>query len=145
MYFIISAMIIVIDQLTKHYMIQFLGKYGVHMLIENVLELTLVKNKGAAFGILQNQTLFFTIITMAVAIALVYLLTTLPGQFLIKISLSLILGGAIGNLIDRIRLGYVVDFIHINHWPVFNVADMCIVVGSVLLAAYALFSEKSRG
>lgn len=144
MFFLISAVVVIIDQLSKYYMVQFLSSGIVYPIIGNILELTFVKNKGAAFGILQNQTVLFVIITIMVSIALIYLLITVPGQFIIKLSLSMILGGAIGNLIDRIRLGYVVDFIHITHWPVFNIADMCIVFGSVILAIYVFFNEKSK-
>lgn len=144
MFFLISAVIIIIDQLSKYYMVQFLNNGIVYPIIGNILELTFVKNKGAAFGVLQNQTVFFVIITIMVSIALIYLLITVSGQFYIKLSLSMILGGAIGNLIDRVRLGYVVDFIHISHWPVFNIADMCIVFGSTILAIYVFFNEKSK-
>ncbi|MDI6602408.1 MAG: signal peptidase II, partial [Thermoanaerobacteraceae bacterium] len=111
-------------------------------IIGNLLEFTFVKNKGAAFGILQNQTVFFIIITLMVSVALIYLLISVPGQFYIKLSLSFIFGGALGNLIDRIRLGYVIDFIHISHWPVFNIADMFIVFGSIILAIFIFISEK---
>ncbi len=144
MYFIISAVIVFIDQLTKHYTVKYLYNNITFPIINNFLEFTFVKNKGAAFGIFQDQTILFVIITVAVSIALIFLLIKIQGQFIAKLSLSLILGGAIGNLLDRVRLGYVVDFIHITHWPVFNVADMCIVVGSILLAVCVFFSEKSK-
>jgi len=136
MYFVIAIIIILIDQLSKHYMVTYLSNGNSCHILGTILEFTLVKNKGAAFGILQNQTLFFIIITLMVTIALVYLLINVPGQFYAKLALSFILGGAVGNLIDRVRLGYVIDFIHIIYWPVFNVADMFIVTGSILLAVF---------
>jgi signal peptidase II len=99
-----------------------------------------VENRGAAFGILQNQQLFFVIITSLVIGAVVFYRIKFNGfNKLANLSLDLIIAGALGNFVDRIRLNYVVDFIYVNFlgfydFPVFNFADMCVVVGTLFLA-----------
>jgi signal peptidase II len=110
------------------------------ILIDNFLKLNYVENRGAAFGILQNQQLFFVIITSLVIGAVVFYRIKFNGfNKLANLSLDLIIAGALGNFVDRIRLNYVVDFIDVNFWgfydfPVFNFADMCVVVGTLFLA-----------
>jgi signal peptidase II len=108
-------------------------------LIGDYLRLTYVENRGAAFGLLQNQTLLF----VAVGVIVIGVIAAshrhlLSAGFSVHLALGLQLGGAIGNLVDRVRQGYVVDFFdfgyHSNWWPVFNIADSAIVVGVGLLA-----------
>lgn len=133
----IFVIILIIDQLTKYWAVNYLMEVRDIPIIQGFFHLTYVENRGAAFGILQNQRLFFIIITAAVVIAIVgYLLKEKKVHWILKISLYLVLAGAIGNFIDRMRLGYVIDFFHLyNRFPVFNVADCAIVVGA-LGAAY---------
>ena len=116
--------------------------------IPKTFSLTYVLNKGAAFGILQNQRLFFLLITVAIcAIGFVLLLRTPKKHILLKISSGMIFGGALGNLIDRTVIGSVRDFLDAKivetvvgySFPVFNVADVFVVVGVILLAIYVLF------
>ena len=144
----ISIVIIALDQYTKQLAISnLMGKRPI-VLIENLLELHFVKNYGAAFGILQNQRTFFIIITSLVilgGIAFLFLKKDKVTKFG-KFSSWVLIGGAIGNLIDRVRLEYVVDFIKIDlgslyDFPVFNVADIFIVAGTGLLIIAILFDK----
>jgi signal peptidase II len=142
---ILSLIIIILDQYTKVIANNSLSKIDTFPLIENVFHFTLVKNRGAAFGILQNQRWFFITITIAIVIAMmIYLLKYKPKHKLLLTSLSMIIGGAIGNLIDRIKLGYVIDFFDFRliNFAVFNVADSFVVVGTILLSYYLLFIYK---
>ena len=133
---LIAVSIIILDQLTK-YICEATLKIGETVpLIKNFIHLTLVHNKGAGFGILQNQRIFFVVFSLIVLAAIIYKWKKIPEEKSLSIPLGLILGGIIGNLIDRAFLGYVIDFIDFRFWPVFNVADSCISIGVVWLAIY---------
>jgi len=125
-----------LDQLTKSIASRNLHLNQSFPVIKNIFHLTLVHNRGAAFGIFQNQAFLF-ILTACLAIAVI--LTNLKKirlekrVSLRKVSLGLIMAGAVGNLIDRLRFGYVIDFLDFRVWPVFNIADSAITVGAVLL------------
>jgi len=139
---LIILAIIVADQLTKYLAVTRLKEIGTVEIVKGVFSFTYVENRGAAFGILQNYRWFFIITTTIICIAVIYFLITQSNTSLIlRISLSMILGGAIGNLIDRIRFGYVVDMLHFTliDFPVFNLADCFVVMGTILLAYYILF------
>ena len=136
---ITAALIIVADQLSKYFVTSLMQAGESIALIENFLHLTFVRNPGAAFGMLPYQTIFFVVITMVVVLFIVYFYRLLSTDHrLLRFSLALLLGGAIGNLIDRLSTGYVVDFIDFKIWPpVFNVADSAIVIGiGLFLIAY---------
>ncbi len=118
------------------------------MIVEDFLQLYYVENYGAAFGILQNRKVFFIIVTSIVIISIVFFLYKNPYNLnkIMQIALSMLLGGSIGNLIDRIRLGYVVDFISIRigkgyDFPVFNIADTFIVIGTFLIIIMVLLDR----
>lgn len=139
---IIVFIAIIIDQLSKYFVVKYLKHIGSFPIINNVFHFTYVENRGAAFGILQNRTLFFIIITVIVGTILIYSIVKIPGSTFYKFALSMILGGAVGNLIDRVRLGYVVDFIDFKFFPaVFNLADSMIVVGAFLLCYILIFKK----
>lgn len=143
----IVAFIVVLDQVTKYLAKTYLKPVGSIPLIQNVFHFTYVENRGAAFGILQNQRWLFIVLTVVVSAVIVYYLFTRSQESIVlTIALSMILGGAIGNLIDRLRLGYVVDMLHfvLIDYPVFNVADSFVVIGTILLAYYILFMADSR-
>jgi len=126
--------VVALDQLSKLLVIKLLGPYRSLSLIDDFLRITLTKNTGGAFGILQSKGLLVTVITVAISLALLSLLLFVHMRSIyLKIGLSLIAGGAVGNLIDRLRLGYVVDFLDFRIWPVFNLADVAIVFGTVLI------------
>lgn len=139
---ILVITIVLIDQITKYLSVSRLKELRSIAIIDGVFSLTYVENRGAAFGILQNQRWFFIVLTFIISIAMVYFLAThRQAPILLRVSIAFILGGALGNLIDRIRLGYVVDMLHFTliDFPVFNVADCFVVVGTILLAYYILF------
>ncbi|MCX5697793.1 MAG: signal peptidase II [Candidatus Omnitrophica bacterium] len=146
MILIIVIIVLALDQLTKFVAANTLILNNPACVIKGVFCFTLVHNRGAAFGILQNQTLLF-IATSIIAIVLIYLnLKKSKACSWYNISLGLILSGAIGNFLDRIIFGYVIDFLDFRIWPVFNVADSAITVGAVLLGWHILISkDKSRG
>lgn len=129
-----SLCIIIIDQLSKYFIKESLSLYESIPIIKNFLHITYVQNTGAAFSILQGKTLFFSIISILIIILIVYGVFKAPvTKKSHRYVLSAIVGGAIGNLIDRIKFGYVVDFIDFRVWPVFNIADCAIVIGVILL------------
>lgn len=134
--YIISILFLVfIDQITK-IMVVLNVKRNIEV-IKDVLYITYAKNTGAAFSILQNKILLFIIITIIFCLIMLYFLFSISknrSQRIEALTISLIIAGAIGNLIDRIRLRYVVDFIYFKpiNWPVFNLADSFIVVGCLL-------------
>ena len=121
--------------------------------IDSFFALTYVRNMGAAFGVLHNSPAyfrepFFILVPVLALIILITVLAKLKGNLLAAIAISMIMGGAIGNLIDRVRLGFVVDFLdfhwkEVYHWPAFNVADSCIVVGVGYLFIHSFFEENS--
>ncbi|KMT21438.1 signal peptidase II [Clostridium cylindrosporum] len=140
--------IILLDQFSK-YMAKFFFEGGNDkVLIEGMFSLTYLENRGAAFGIFKDQKFILIGLTAIVIISLiVYLYRHKKITKLLRISLILIIGGAVGNLIDRIYLGYVVDFFHfyikdIFDWPVFNIADISVVCGTTLMAIAILFSKE---
>ena len=110
---------------------------------EGFFRITYVTNIGGAFGILSNQAFLITLTAIVgVAAILLYARYPLFNRMLVKIALGLLLGGAVGNLIDRIRFGEVVDFIDVGAWPVFNLADSAIVVGVIVIIFYLLFLSR---
>ncbi len=137
----LSLVVLALDQVTKYLAS---AKLVLHQPIEilPMLNLTLMHNYGAAFSFLSDhsgwQRWFLTAVALVVSVVIVFWMRRLPpGEKLTAIGLALILGGALGNVWDRIQLGYVVDFIDVYyqswHWPAFNIADSAITVGAVLL------------
>jgi len=140
---IITSFVIVLDQASKYYTKIYLRPIGYFPVIQDVFHLTYVENRGAAFGLMQGQRWIFIVLTVLITAAIVYFLMKIPNKAVfLKTGLSLILGGAIGNLIDRVRLGYVVDMFDFTliNFPVFNIADSSLVIGSILLGYYILFN-----
>lgn len=138
----IAFVCVLFDQFTKHLAVVHLKDQEPIVLIPRVLELRYLENRGAAFGVLQNQKIFFIIMTCIILALVVYALWKLPDVSRFKalhIMGGFLMAGAIGNFLDRIRLDYVVDFIYISliDFPIFNVADMYVsftcVIGLVLL------------
>jgi len=138
---LIVSVILFFDQASKVFISGILELNQTLPIIKDVFGLTLIHNRGAAFGLLKNQ-LYIFIITSIAAIALItYSLKTKKHSRYYVVCLSLILAGALGNLIDRLRFGYVIDFLNFYIWPVFNIADSCITIGAVLLG-WALLRGK---
>jgi len=144
--FTIASFILLLDRLTKLFVTKNLFLNQSLPLIKGIFHLTLIHNRGAAFGILKNQTPLF-IFTSIFVIILIYSSLKNNKQrkcAIYTISLSFILAGALGNLIDRLFFGYVIDFLDFRIWPVFNVADSAITVGAILLGWSILFNDKCQ-
>lgn len=147
-YLLATLVFIILDQFSKFEIVQSI-KYGSKIeIIRNFFSLTNVRNFGAGFSILQNQRLFLIIVPIIAVMVLSYLLVTEKNKRKItSISYILIISGAIGNLIDRIRLGYVIDFldfiIFTYDFPVFNIADCFITIGCFLFIVDNLLGNKN--
>ncbi len=148
----LSLVIIIADQITKHLVTKHLVYRQANEIISG-FNLTLVHNTGAAFSFLSEaggwQRWFFIVLTSAVSLGLIYWLGTLAKQRIwLAAALALVLGGALGNLWDRIMLGYVIDFIDVYyaqwHWPAFNVADSSICVGAGMLIIDAIWFDQAE-
>ncbi len=140
-------LLIFVDQATKYLCVTHLSENKSLPLIKGILDLHYLKNKGAAFGILQNQQLLFLLISGIVLLIVMYLLVKLPlkKKFIIcRIFLVMICAGALGNMIDRMRYQYVIDFIYFSviHFPVFNVADVYVTISTIGLILLFLFKYK---
>lgn len=140
---IFAAFIFAVDQLTKALVKMHMAPNQSIPVIDNILHLTYVQNTGAAFSLLKGRVFFFVVVSFAVIAVIVYYLIRLPKEKkLFKFTLALVLGGAFGNLVDRLRFGYVVDFIDFRIWPVFNVADSAVVIGVLLLLYLVMFDSE---
>jgi signal peptidase II len=130
----IALAVFVLDQMSKIYIIKTMELGNSMPVIENLFHITYVQNPGAAFGILRHQTGLFIAVALLLLAAVLYFYPRLPqGYPLIRLGIGLQTGGAVGNLLDRVRTGYVTDFFDFRVFPVFNVADIAIVVGVGLL------------
>lgn len=145
---IIAVSAIALDQLTKLLVINTLALNSSVTVINNFFSISHIKNKGAAWGVFQDGRIVFIITTVIVVLVLAVLINRSNNR-LFKTILSIIIGGALGNWIDRVLYGEVTDFLHFKFWsydfPVFNVSDMFVVVGTILLAIYLIFIEKDNG
>ena len=147
-YFIIVLVIVLLDQISKLAAIKFLKGNRPLVLIEDFFQLYYVENTGAAFGIFKNGRYFFIIVSILVIVFVVLFIIKYFHSLTLtmKIALSVFIGGAIGNLIDRIRLGYVVDFLSFKlpwgyDFPVFNIADTFIVISTIIIMSMLLFNK----
>jgi signal peptidase II len=148
---VVSALVLVVDQATKIYIDRSMALHSSIPVVDHFFSITYLRNKGAAFGILANSSFrlpfFILVSTVAVCVIFVVIKRLREDQKLAAVSLSLIFSGALGNLIDRVRLGEVIDFLdahwYNHHWPAFNIADSAICVG-VFLLAIDMFLEERR-
>jgi signal peptidase II len=142
-YALIVAAVVALDQITKSLVAQLMVLHESRVVVDGLLSLTYVRNRGAAFGIFSDadlpyqSALFSAVSLLALAAIAVYALRLPSAERLSQIALSLVMGGALGNLVDRALHGYVIDFVDVywnhHHWPAFNVADSCISIGVCLL------------
>ena len=145
--FISILLLIALDQAVKWYVVKEIPLGGMRSFIPKGVSLTYLKNSGAAFSMLENQQWFFAIITLiAMGAAFVYLYRHIKGSIWLLLGLTLIISGGIGNFIDRVRQGFVVDMFHLDfmNFAIFNVADIYLTVGVGLLLIY-LLREESHG
>jgi len=141
---IISIIVLILDQLSKYIIEINLYKKSIDI-IENVFSITYVENYGAAWGILSNNNWIILILTPLLIGLIVWYLYKISKNKLEYIAGGLVIGGAIGNYLDRIVRGYVVDFFDFKIWPVFNIADIGIVVGCILMILLFIKEGKSNG
>jgi signal peptidase II len=154
MYFGVAGLIVCLDQITKALVDRYMSLYESRPIVDGLVKLTYVQNRGAAFGILSDadlpyQSWLFAVVSLlALGAIAVYAWRLPPGSRMPRLALALIMGGAVGNLLDRLRLGHVVDFVDVywgvHHWPAFNVADSAISVGVALLLLDILRHPQSE-
>lgn len=147
-WFLIVVLVVIMDQLTKYLIIKNIEFGDSITMIDRFFYIAHWRNKGAAWGIMQDWRIFFIITTFVVSAILIYYMLKNDNKFL-RLAISLILGGAFGNFIDRVfRGGEVVDFLDFYigsyHFPTFNVADSFICIGTLLLAIYMFFIYKEK-
>lgn len=162
--FIIIAIVLILDQITKYLARIFLQPVYSIPIVGDFFRLTYVENPGIAFGLRIENKVFFTILSIIAVVVIFYYLFLLKQHAVLRFSFALILGGAFGNLVDRLLYGRVVDFLdfdffditvssfsflffdfggyQMNRWPVFNVADIAVTVGMILIIVNAIFSRK---
>jgi signal peptidase II len=142
-YLWIAGVIVALDQVTKALVDHLMMLHQSRTIVEGLVRLTYVQNRGAAFGILSEaglpyQSVLFSVISLLALLAIALYAWRMPVQSrLPQTALALVMGGAVGNLLDRARLGYVIDYMDVywgaHHWPAFNVADSAITIGVALL------------
>ena len=145
---VMAGVAVVADQVTKVIAVAALDDGRTHPVIDGVLHWTLQRNPGAAFGIFRRAPVLFTVLAIVIVIAILVAAPKVRDR-LNGVALGLVLGGAMGNLIDRLFRppgpfrGRVIDFIDLRVWPTFNVADMAVVIGAILLAIASIRSDRT--
>lgn len=144
-FFLIAVGVFLFDQITKTLVRSNLA-YGESWPSEDwLVKITHVTNTGAAFGILQGQTIFLTVTAVIAIGAIIFYYAFPPLEHgLLRLALGLQLGGAAGNLLDRVRLGHVTDMFHFPHYPAFNIADSAIVIGLFVLVVFIFLNERMQ-
>lgn len=147
--FMLFVILVIADQLTKHLAVVRLKNQAAYNLINGILEFNYLENRGAAFGVLQNQKYFFVFVALIFIGVIVFVLikvTTQKKYYSLNILLVMIAAGAVGNMIDRVRYDYVVDFIYLVciQFPIFNVADIYVTTATVILVFQILFVYKTN-
>ncbi len=138
---IIGIVLVALDQIIKYFVTVYLQPVGSVSVIDNLLSLTYVENRGVAFGMFSDMRWIFVVLTtVMLAIIIFYMFKKRPNGKFFYICAGMIIGGGIGNLIDRVLYGYVIDYLSLSFFsPVCNFADYCITIGTVLLMIYILF------
>lgn len=145
-YFLISALLVGLDQWSKYLTVQNISLGETKEFIPGFLSLTHLRNTGAAWSLLEGKMIFFYVITVIVSVVIIYLLIkNYKKSIWYSVGLSFVLAGANGNFIDRVRLGYVVDMLQTDfmNFPIFNVADSTLVVGVICIFIYLILDEKA--
>lgn len=150
---IIAVVVVILDQMTKYGVLDFLKVTDINVpgksvtVLDGVLDFTYVKNYGVGFGALSDKRwLFMTLSALLIIVMIVAVIKLHERSKLFDVVLGLLIGGGIGNMIDRVKLGFVIDFIDVTFLPfwkwVFNIADCAVTVGGILLVVYLLFYDK---
>ena len=146
---ILFILLVLLDQFTKYLAVIKLKDKPAVPILKNILELNYLENKGAAFGMLQNQKIFFVLIAVMIMVIIAYVLFLMPDDKkynMMHVLLIMVCSGACGNMIDRLRNNYVVDFIYfvLINFPIFNVADIYVTVSTTLFILLFLFVYKEK-
>lgn len=147
LYLILSILFVIVDQVVKMWIVNNFSLHEGMEFIKGIVSILYVRNTGAAWGMFEGKMFFFYLITAVAVGTLLYLMFKEKGKSkLLLTAYSLILAGAVGNFIDRIRLGYVVDMFKFEFidFPIFNVADICLTIGVIFLFYYVIFKEQSK-
>lgn len=147
LYLILSILFVIADQVVKMWIVNNFSLHEGMEFIKGIVSILYVRNTGAAWGMFEGKMFFFYLITAVAVGTLLYLMFKEKGKSkLLLTAYSLILAGAVGNFIDRIRLGYVVDMFKFEFidFPIFNVADICLTIGVIFLFYYVIFKEQSK-
>jgi len=131
--FLISIFVVLLDQFTKYLVSRYMELSQSIPIIKNVVYFTYIRNTGAGFGILKGWNTILIFISLIIIGILFFYFDRIIKEKQIYVPIALVLGGAVGNLINRIFLGYVIDFVDFRIWPAFNVADSCITIGALWL------------
>jgi signal peptidase II len=141
---VVAVSVVAADQITKYFVMANMYP-GQSIPDEGIVRLTYTTNTGGAFSLFANQNFLLALaVIIGITVLVIYLRFIPLESTLLKAGLGLDLGGAVGNLIDRLRFGEVTDFIDFGFWPVFNVADSAVVIGTILIAYYLLFPARKR-
>ncbi len=146
---IAAVLLVAVDQITKYIALTQLKPIGSVTFIDGFMDFTFVENRGAAFGIFSGKTWLLLVISIIICAVLVWAMTKMPKTKeyrKLRVTFVLILSGAVGNIIDRALRGYVVDFFEFTFikWPVFNMADIYVVVGTIVMAVIIMFFMKDK-
>lgn len=147
LYLILSVLFVIADQVVKMWIVNNFSLHEGMEFMKGIVSILYVRNTGAAWGMFEGKMVFFYLITAVAVGTLLYLMFKEKGKSkLLLTAYSLILAGAVGNFIDRIRLGYVVDMFKFEFidFPIFNVADICLTIGVIFLFYYVIFKEQSK-
>lgn len=144
--YLIAIVLIAADQIIKQIIVNTISKIDTFALIPGFLNFTYSENMGVAFGMFSGGRILFILLTLLIIGAVCWLIENSKyNEPWFTMLLGIIMGGAVGNLIDRIRLGYVVDYIHFSFFPyIFNFADSCVVVGAILVGISVLFFNSGE-
>lgn len=145
---LIAIAVVLLDQISKHFVCLHLKPIGSVPIIDGILNFTYVENRGAAFGILSDNRAVFMIFSVLIIVVLSFATVKFQGQSkLFDVCMGLIVGGGVGNMVDRAFLGYVIDFVDFcafDFWKwVFNIADSAVVVGCILAIIFVIFDKKT--
>jgi len=143
MIFVIVILITALDQIIKILIINNFPLGLPHPIIENIFNITYVKNTGIAFGMFKGNNLVMIILNIIIITIITVLLYSMDfDNIFFKLSAGFIIGGALGNLIDRINRGFIVDYLDLSFWPTFNLADSMVVIGGIMLAIFLLIKME---